>query len=342
MKRLIVLGILIFVLIIGNILLTRRSEKDSFSSITKGTTSPTPVPFIELTIPYLRERSYESALGERTLFSNNGSYDSYLTSFDSDGFTVNGLLTIPTGEEPENGWPAVVFIHGYIPPSQYLTTEKYESYVDYLASNEFVVFKIDLRGHGESEGVPGGAYYSSDYIVDTLNAYAALRKSDFVNPEAIGLWGHSMAGNVILRSMAARPEIPAAVIWAGAVYTYEDMRTYGIDDNSYVPPPSGSPTRQTRRKIFEQVGEFSPESEFWKQVAATNYLNDIKGSLQIHHAVNDDVVSIEYSRNLRKVAEGTSASIEVVEHPSGGHNISDPSFTDAMQETVNFFTEKLY
>ncbi len=341
MKRFILSGIFIVGLIAVAIFLNQRSSDDPLTQVKDYITTPTPVPFAEMTIPYLRERSYKSNLRERTLFSNNGSYSSYLTSYDSDGFNINGLLTIPAGAEPDDGWPAIVFIHGYIPPSQYQTTEKYQAYVDYLASNGFVVFKIDLRGHGESEGIPGGAYYSSDYIVDTLNAYAALREADFVNLDAIGLWGHSMAGNVILRSMAVRPDIPAAVIWAGAVYTYQDMRTYGISDNSYVPPPSGSPTRQTRRRIFEKVGEFSPDNEFWKQVAATNYLNDIKGSLQIHHAVNDDVVSIEYSRNLLDVAEGTQASIELIEHPSGGHNISDPSFSNAMQQTVDFFSENL-
>src|SRR5690606_8606887 len=105
-----------------------------------------------------------------------------------------------------------------------------------LARNGFVVFKIDLRGHAESEGEAGGGYYGSDYVVDTLNARAALASSDFVNPKKIGHWGHSMAGNVTSRALAAMPEIPAVTIWGGAVYTYSDMQKYGIDDNSYRPP----------------------------------------------------------------------------------------------------------
>lgn len=336
------LGIIItVVLIAGYVVLNKKSQDNSLPSVKNLIASPTPIPFIEMTIPYLRERSYESSLSDQRLLSNNGSYNSYLTSYPSDGLNINALLTIPEGEKPNEGWPAIVFIHGYIPPAQYQTTEKYQAYVDYLARNGFVVLKIDLRGHGESEGTPGGAYYSSDYVIDTLNAYSALRQTDFVNPEAVGLWGHSMAGNVVLRSMAARPDIPAGVIWAGAVYTYEDMQAYGISDNSYVPPPSGSPTRQMRRRIFEQVGEFSPDNEFWKQVVPTNFLNDLQGSIQIHHAVNDDVVSIEYSRNLVKVASDTDASIELVEHPSGGHNISGSDFNTAMSDTINFFQENL-
>lgn len=303
--------------------------------------SPTPIPFEELTIPYLRNKQYDGALGERTLYQSRGSYNSYLSSYTSDGLKINGLLTIPRTEEPLGGYPAIVFIHGYIPPAQYRTTEKYDDYVNYLARNGFVVFKIDLRGHGESEGTAGGAYYSPDYVIDTLNAYAALRKADFVNANRIGIWGHSMAGNVIMRSMAARPDIPAGVIWAGAVYTYEDMRTYGIDDNSYVRPPSRAPTQRAREQLFSQMGEPSLQSEFWQMVSPVSYFPDLKGAVQIHHAVNDDVVSIEYSRNLEKIAEAQGADVELVEHSSGGHNITGSAFVDAMQGTVEFFNENL-
>jgi dipeptidyl aminopeptidase/acylaminoacyl peptidase len=206
-----------------------------------------------------------------------------------------------------------------------------------LARNGFVVFKIDLRGHGSSEGEPGGGYYSSDYVIDGLSARAALASSDFVDPDRIGFWGHSMAGNVVMRVLAARPEIPAVVMWAGAGYTYQDLREIGIDDNSYQPPPSDSARQRKRRELFASHGQFDLNSEFWKQVVPTNYLSDIRGAIQLDHAVDDNVVSIEYSRNLDKVLDATSIPHELNELPSGGHNITGSSFTTAMQKTVEFF-----
>ncbi len=107
------------------------------------------LPFEELTIPYLAKRAYDSDLGEKKLYQSKPTYNSYITSYISDGLKINGLLTIPKGEVPAGGWSAVVFVHGYIPPTTYKTTEKYIEYVDYLARNGLVVFKIDLRGHGE-------------------------------------------------------------------------------------------------------------------------------------------------------------------------------------------------
>lgn len=299
------------------------------------------LPFREMTIPYLREREYNSALGKRELVSDNSTYSSYLTSYLSDGLRVNAQLTIPTREKPNKGWPAIVFIHGYIPPAQYVTTEKYVDYVDYLARNGFVVLKIDLRGHGQSEGEAGGGYYSSDYVVDTLNAYVALQQADFVNPEAVGLWGHSMAGNIVLRSMAARPSIPASVIWAGAVYSYTDMRKYGIQDSSYRPPETSTSTQNRRRELFEKVGSPSAQSEFWQQVAPINYVKDLQGAIEIHHARNDDVVDIGYSRDLNAALDKTTVPHQLYEYESGGHNIDGGSFVVAMQRTVDFFRKYL-
>lgn len=305
--------------------------------------APTPIniPFKELTIPYLRSKEYKSNLGELELISENANYSSYLTSYDSEGFRVNGLLTIPNSESPENGHPAIVFVHGYIPPQNYQTLSNYADYVDFLARNGYVVFKIDLRGHGESEGEAGGAYFSGDYIMDVLNARSALQNSDFVNPEKVGLWGHSMAGNVVSRSMAVKPDIPAIVIWAGAVYTYEDFYDYQIQDSSYQPPPEESERRRKRSELFEEHGTFNKESEFWKMVPMTNYLEDIEGAISIHHAVNDNVVDIGYSRGFNEILDNTTIEHELIEYSSGGHNLTGIAFSRAMQNTVEFFDSHL-
>lgn len=303
--------------------------------------SPTPFPFQELTVPYLRERTYHSSFGNLNQASENQDYTAYLTSYLSDGLRVNGLLTRPKGEMPSGGWPAIIFIHGYIPPANYDTLSQYSSYVDFLARNGFVVFKIDLRGHGDSEGSPSGAYYSSDYIVDTLNAYSALQNSTFVNRDKIGLWGHSMAGNVAMRSFAAKPTIPGVVIWAGAVYSYTDWTKLGIRDSSYQPPGMNNDRVRKRRELLEKYGSPSAESNFWHQVAPTSFLADLEGSIEIHHAVDDNVVDIEYSRGLAQLLDKTSVPHQLFEYSTGGHNISGASFNIAMQRTVEFFRRNL-
>lgn len=337
-----VITIIVLVIFVVN----RQSISDIATPFKQGvkqkmTPSPTPFEFQELTVPYLRSKEYSSELGELQRYADNGNYASYLTTYHSEGLKVNGLLTVPKGEKPQNGWPAVIFIHGYIPPGQYKTVGQYSDYVDYIARNGFVVFKIDLRGHGSSEGTPSGAYFSPDYIVDTLNAYSALQSSGLVDPEKIGLWGHSMAGNVVMRSLVVKPEIRAAVIWAGAVYTYEDFREYGIDDNSYQPPGTTSERQRRRQRLMDLYGQPDLDHWFWKQVAPVSYLDDLKGAVQLHHAANDDVVDIRYSRNLNEMLNKTAVKHELKEYPDGGHNLSGSIFTQAMESSVEFFKKTL-
>lgn len=338
-----VLALAAFLFFIINPQFNAKKINDNLPQTKKIIPSPTSYPFREFTIPYLREKTYKSAIKNKTVAFENGLYTAYLADYDSDGLKINGLLTEPKGNMPPGGWPAIVFIHGYIPPSHYETNgTPYSTYVDYLARNGFVVFKIDLRGHGESEGEPGGAYFSADYVVDALNAYSALENSDFVNPKKIGLWGHSMAGNVSLRALAAKPDIPAVVIWAGAVYSYTDRTKYGINDASYQPSQNTSERQKMRERLTAAHGaDYDPNNIFWREFVPTNYLNEMTSAIQLNHAVDDAVVDVGYSRDLTKLLDETTIPHELHEYQSGGHNISGASFGAAMQNTVEFYKKYL-
>ncbi len=286
--------------------------------------------FDDLTIPFLMSRTYGSNISTLTNYKDFGTYSSFLTSYDSDGLKINGLLAIPKGKTPEQGWPAVVFVHGYIPPTLYKTTEKYIEYIDYLAKNGVAVFKIDLRGHGNSEGEPSGAYYSSDYVIDTLNAYEAVKKFAGVDPNNISIWGHSMAGNVAFRAAVVQKNIPKIFLWAGAVYTYADFSKYGIKDNSYRPPDLSTERQKRRKLLFDTYGTFSENNDFWRKVVGTNFLDDVSSKFIIQHAVDDQVVGIGYSRDLDSELKKQGKNSVLYEYKSGGHNISGSSFNTAM------------
>jgi hypothetical protein len=178
-----------------------------------------------------------------------------------------------------------------------------------------------------------------DYVIDTLNAYSALQNIDFVN-KTVWDCGDIQWRNVVFRAFAAKRDISKIVIWAGAVYTYEDLMEFRISDNSYQPPPQESERRKKREELFAAYGQFDPNSWFWKQVPGTNYLDGVKGEIQVHHAVNDNVINIGYSRNLMKILDGTSIPHQLWEYNSGGHNLTGSSFNQAMLQTVEFFSNR--
>jgi len=346
--------------------ITQTIQKAVYKTIIVPT--PTPYPYEDLTIPYLRQQTYKSSLGDLDQIDQNDSYTSYLTSYTSDGLKINGLLNVPTGTPPDGGWPAIVFVHGYIPPKEYTTLSRYVDYVDYLARNGFVVFKIDLRGNGDSQGQPAGAYYSAGYVIDTLNAYTALQSAHVasasavsdtkisgpstssgqspssninINPLKIGLWGHSMAGNIVMRAWATKPDIPAVVIWSGAGYTYTDLVKYKINDPSFQPSELSSLSAGLRGQLQKLYGKPDLNNHFWHDLAPVSFLSDLKGAIQIDQAQDDTVVTINYNRDLMKYFDKTSVPHQMYEYPTGGHNIDGPSFDEAMQNTVAFYKKYL-
>lgn len=340
------LTVIILISLLAVFFPAKKDSKDNLVKDLPVKSIPSPI-----SIEYLRSLqiiSDEIKIEEE--LDRGSNYKRYIASFLSEGNKVYGLLTVPLEEMPVGGFPAIVFNHGYIPPSQYVTTNGYAAYVDYLARNGFVVFKIDYRGNGKSEGDPSGSYFSSAYTVDAISALKSLQKFDKINPNRIGLWGHSMAGNVVLRAMLVSEEIKAGVIWSGAVYSYEDFAKYKINDNSYIHKPyeSKEGISQKNREISPEIQKIRTDpdsidfnSEFWTAISLTKNIKYLSGPLQIHHAVNDPVVNIGYSRDLVEILKENSKKYEFFEYNGGGHNISSPYFETAMERTVRFFKDNL-
>jgi dipeptidyl aminopeptidase/acylaminoacyl peptidase len=148
--------------------------------------------------------------------------------------------------------------------------------------------------------------------------------------------------------MLISDQVKAGVIWAGAVYSYEDFAKYRISDNSYVRRRS-SDTRDDRyreeskevTKLRIDPEEIDFDSEFWEGISLTKNIEYLEGPIQIHHSVNDDVVDIGYSRDLSEVLEDSEKEYEFYEYDGGGHNINSPYFEQAMRRTVEFFKENL-
>jgi dipeptidyl aminopeptidase/acylaminoacyl peptidase len=152
-------------------------------------------------------------------------YKRYYAYYLSEGLKIYALLTVPDGEMPPGGWPAIVFNHGFIPPDVYRTTERYIAYVDTLARHGYIVFRIDYRGHDQSEGVAAGAYSDPGYEVDVLNAVASLKHIPEANPES--RHGASMGGYLTLRTMVI--SWMSMSVWAGvASYPRCSTTTTGI------------------------------------------------------------------------------------------------------------------
>ena len=293
-----------------------------------------------LTIENLRKGEYPGSeiMVEQTLGSGSN-YERYIVSYKSEGLKIFALLTIPNGTPPENGWPAIIFNHGYIPPTQYRTTERYIAYTDGFSRNGYVMLRPDYRGHGNSEGQATGGYGSNGYTIDVLNAVSSIKKLKDVDPTRIGMWGHSMGGFITLRSMVVNRDIKAGVIWGGVVVSYEDLFSRWRRRNIPTTTPSarGGSWRQT---LTEKYGEPEKNPTFWNSISANSFLSDISGPVQLHHGENDSSVPVEFSRKLNEQLKSVGKEVELFTYPGDDHDITS-NFSSAIQKSIDFFDKYL-
>ena len=306
------------------------------------TQTPSPIPTLHpMNILAQRQTPYPgSPIVIEEELAPGANYNRYIASYRSEGLKIYALLTIPGGEMPPSGWPALVFNHGYIPPDQYRTTDRYVAYVDTLARHGYIVFRIDYRGHDRSEGVAAGAYGNPGYTVDVLNAVGALKSFPQADPQRIGMWGHSMGGYLTLRAMVISPDIKAGVIWAGVVASYPDLLTRWRRDSGQSPTPNPPGGRRWRTDWIERYGSPEENPDFWNGISANSYLNDLSGPIQLHHGAADESVPLEFSKTLYQQLLAAGKTAELYTYAGDNHNLSN-NFRSAMIRTVEFFDRYL-
>jgi dipeptidyl aminopeptidase/acylaminoacyl peptidase len=291
-------------------------------------------PLPPLYIEALRNRKYPASEITIEQELNPGiNYQQFIAWYLSDGFRIYGLLTIPDEAKPEEGYPTILFLHGYIPPDTYITTADYVATQDGLARSGFVTFKPDMRGHGRSEGEATGAHFSETYIIDSLNALSALLTYDKVDAERLGVWGHSNGGLIGLRMAVVTDQIRASVFWAGVVGSYVDMlETYyeRIDFLQRLAPP-----------VLEEYGLPSENPDYWLRIDPFGYLESVSAPVQFHHGNSDSSVPVELSISLYQALLANGKDAQLFQYEGMDHNFYGDAFDLAMSRTVEFFKSNL-
>src|SRR6185312_893026 len=112
MKKLIVIFCIVFIIVAFYIYLNTTSSTNPVKK-----TLQTIIPTIQpnpLSIQYMRNQTYPGSQIkiERTL-PDGTNYHQYIASYQSQGLKIYALLAIPIGTPPKNGWPIIIFNHGY-------------------------------------------------------------------------------------------------------------------------------------------------------------------------------------------------------------------------------------
>ena len=121
-----------------------------------------------------------------------------------------GTLTLPQGS---GRFPAVVLIAGSGPNDRNETVFGHQIFLvlaDHLTRHGIAVLRFDKRGIGKSTGDYASAT-TADFASDAEAALAYLKSRPEINPQAVGLLGHS-EGGLIAPMIAARDSSVAFIV----------------------------------------------------------------------------------------------------------------------------------
>jgi pimeloyl-ACP methyl ester carboxylesterase len=143
-------------------------------------------------------------------------YDARQMSYEnkSADLRLAGTLTIPHGTGPS---PAVILITGSGPQDRDSTIAGHKPFLviaDHLTRRGIAVLRVDDRGVGGSQGNAARASLE-DLASDVLAGVAYLKSLPEIDPQRIGLIGHSEGGIVAPLAAAQSKDVAFLVLLAG-------------------------------------------------------------------------------------------------------------------------------
>lgn len=317
MKYTYLLTIILLFFIIAGLIIFQRRPVETADILTAEPSQPktqnNPLSFIE----QLRQREYKGGeiKIEETLTHNN-SYSSYIFSYPSDDLKIYGMMNIPEGNGP---FPVIVLNHGYFDPSSFTSGDGTRTIADILATNGYITVASDYRGHGisEDDGQRQGGH-RPEFAIDVLNLIASIRNIPEADTNKIGMWGHSMGGEVSLRTAEATDKVKAIVLWAPTSANASD------NANFYGGMHSGDSN--------------NPEID---GISPINYLKYISAPISLHQGLVDVEVKPEWSQELYNALKKEGKIVEYFEYEGQDHNFKNLGWDLISERTIVFFDRYL-
>jgi dipeptidyl aminopeptidase/acylaminoacyl peptidase len=309
---------------------TPSSSAGAGSGAVPATTSPTS-PAAVVTLRTLIAASPEHpvlAVGDR-VGTTNGITTSKV-SYESGGFTITGLLHVPTGAGP---FPAIVAVHGGADPATYASGSELVREQAALAKAGYVVLSTDLRNYADSDDDPqAGQDLNMGSTLDIVNAARALAVSTAppVDPKRIGLLGHSLGGLEVLSAMTVDPVTAKAVVAiapASSVVWNNVQRFMKPSDEAYI----------------RVVGAHRTPTEnptFWADVSPATFAARAAAPLLILQGTTDEVVDAAWSPATAKVWSDAGKDVTLVPIQGADHFL-DPAWQTGMDQILAFFARQL-
>lgn len=187
-------------------------------------------------------------------------------TFHNAGITLAGTLTLPESGAPH---PAVVMITGSGPQNrdeELFGFKPFHMIADHLTRNGIAVLRYDDRGVGGSTGSVSEAT-TEDFARDVLAAVDFLKNRSDIDPERIGLIGHSEGGIVAPLASSMSDDVAFMVLMAGTSVSGAEIL---IEQGALIMRASGATEADMEQQIAFQKRTFEAirSGDGWDELAA--------------------------------------------------------------------------
>jgi hypothetical protein len=249
--------------------------------------------------------------------------------FERGGITLRGMLHMPGGE---GAAPGVVILHGF-GGNRIGNGFAYVKTSRALAAVGIASLRFDFAGSGESDG----RFEDMSVLTELEDARAALEflsRREGVDPERLGVLGHSVGGFV------AAMLLEDARISSGVLCAAVAERSLFDDEK----PPDAD--EQLDRQGFVAIGPHRVGRRFGDDAEVADPLGCLSRSradVLVIHGEADEAVPPEHSRLLGDAAGGRSgARTEVVFVPEADHGFNRlDHHEELVRRTVEWFASTL-
>ena len=191
---------------------------------------------------------------------------------------------------------------------------------DALAEQGFLVILPILRGYPPSDS--GDNMFRVGMSVDILNLIAEIKKQggqpgalEKANPAHIGILGHSMGGDVVLRVLTVSSDIKAAVLYS-SLSGNEDRNSQLLYKISLEP---------------EFQNELNTLPSLFLRISPVYYYSNITAPIQLYHGLQDHTVPVSWARETCLYLSSAGKNVNCIYYEGEGHlfskNIRDEFFT---------------
>ena len=243
--------------------------------------------------------------------------------YPSDGLSIYGRMSVPDGAGP---YPVIIAIHGLSPRNEFSDPNYSLDEFDGLVRDGYIVIHPNLRNYPPSND--GDNLYRVGMSIDILNLIEIIKSQagqtgllEKADASRLGLWAHSMGGEIALRVLTISPDIDAALLYAplGGDTLENSLILYGLD-----PQP---PFRE----------EVEIPQLLLTSIAPMYHYNHISAAMRLFHGEDDVIVPVSVSETTCDLLEDMARNIECTFVPGQGHTFRSSYSATFNAEMLSFY-----